>query len=422
MAPELHDVIVVGGGPAGSTTGAFLARAGRRVLLFEREQFPRFHVGESLLPATVPILDRLGALPAVAAHGFQTKYGAAFSDQESATEHTFYFLRGQPWPNYSFQVQRGDFDALLLDHAAKQGVEVRHRAGVESVAFDADGVTVSARHDGTPLTARAKFLVDASGRDALLAATLGHRERIPNLGKVALFAHFRGAERAHGRDEGNIQIHVFADGWFWWIPLAGDLTSVGCVMHARTVREWPGSLDALYAEMIRRCERVARGLVGAERVTEIHRVANFSYANDPIVGDRFLAVGDAVAFVDPIFSTGVHIAMQSGELAARAIDEALADDRFTAARFAPYQKTIERGLRPFFRFIHKYYEPAFLETFMRPRTRFVLHAVLSVLSGGAFLRMRWSTRVALEVLFAAARINVWARRRAGRPVESRLEW
>ncbi|PYN14789.1 MAG: hypothetical protein DME05_14170 [Candidatus Rokuibacteriota bacterium] len=193
-------------------------------------------------------------------------------------------------------------------------------------------------------------------------------------------------------------------------------------MHARTVREWPGSLDALYAEMIRRGERVARGLVGAERVTEIHRVANFSYANDPIVGDRFLAVGDAVAFVDPIFSTGVHIAMQSGELAARAIDEALADDRFTAARFAPYQKTLERGLRPFFRFIHKYYEPAFLETFMRPRTRFVLHAVLSVLSGGAFLRMRWSTRVALEVLFAAARINVWARRRAGRPVESRLEW
>jgi len=422
MTAGLLDVIVVGGGPAGSTSGAFLARAGRRVLLFEREQFPRFHVGESLLPATVPILERLGALPAVAAHGFQTKYGAAFSDQESAIEHTFYFLRGQPWPNYSFQVRRGDFDALLLEHAAKEGVEVRQRAGVESVAFDAEGVTVSARQDGAPLTARAKFLVDASGRDALLAAKLGHRARIPNLGKVALFAHFRGAQRARGRDEGNIQIHVFTEGWFWWIPLAGDLTSVGCVMHARTVREWSGSLEALYGEMIRRCERVGGGLVGAERLTEIHRVANFSYTNGPIVGDRFLAVGDAVAFVDPIFSTGVHIAMQSGELAARAIDQALADGRFTAERFAPYQKTLERGLRPFFRFIHKYYEPAFLETFMRPRSRFVLHAVLGVLSGGAFLRMRWRTRVALEVLFAAARINVWARRRAGRPVESRLEW
>ena len=417
-----HDVIVVGGGPAGSTTGAFLARAGRRVLLFEREEFPRFHVGESLLPATLPILERLGALPAVAERGFQTKYGAAFYDQESAIEHTFYFLRGQPWPRYSYQVRRADFDAVLLEHAAKQGVEVWQRASVESVAFDADGVTVSARHDGESLSARARFLVDASGRDGLLATKLGHRERIPNLGKVALFAHFRGAERARGRDEGNIQIHVFADGWFWWIPLAGDLTSVGCVMHARTVREWSRSLEALYGEMIRRCERVALGLVGAERVTEIHRAANFSYTNGPIVGDRFLAVGDAVAFVDPIFSTGVHIAMQSGELAARAIDEALADGRFTAARFTPYQRTIERGLQPFFRFIHKYYEPAFLETFMRPRTRFVLHAVLRVLSGGAFLKMGWRTRLALEVLFAAARVNVWVRLRAGRPVESRLEW
>jgi hypothetical protein len=163
-------------------------------------------------------------------------------------------------------------------------------------------------------------------------------------------------------------------------------------------------------------------LVGGERVTEIHRVANFSYMNGPLVGDRFLAVGDAIAFVDPIFSSGVHIAIQTGELAARAVDRALEDGRFTAARFAPYQRTIERGLRPFFRFIHKYYEPAFFEVFLRPRTRWVLEAVLSVLSGGAFMKMGWGTRTALAVLFAAARMNLWTRRRAGRPVESRLEW
>ncbi len=406
-APAGHDVIVVGGGPAGSTTGAFLARAGRRVLLFEREPFPRFHVGESLLPATLPILERMGALATVAERGFQVKYGATFHDQESDFQRTFYFLTNKPWPSYSYQVHRADFDALLLEHAATHGVDVRQRATVESIAFDADGVSVAARRDGLPITARARFLVDASGRDGLIATKLGRRERIPNLGKVALFAHFRGAGRLPGRDEGNIFIHVFQDGWFWWIPLANDLTSLGCVMHARTVR---------------RCPRVAHRLVGGERVTEIHRVANFSYMNGPLLGDRFLVVGDAIAFVDPIFSIGVHIAMQTGELAARAVDRALEDGRFTAARFAPYQRTVERGLRPLFRFIHKYYEPAFFEVFLRPKTRWVLEAVLSVLSGGAFMKMGWGTRVALAMLFAAARMNLWVRRRAGRPVESRLEW
>ena len=417
-----HDVIVVGGGPAGSTTAAFLARAGRRVLLLEREPFPRFHVGESLLPATLPILERMGVLSAVAAHGFQVKYGATFFDQEVDYEHTFYFLTNKPWPSHAYQVHRADFDALLLDHATKQGVEVRQRVSVESFAPDADGVSVAARHEGRLTTARAKFLVDATGRDGLVATKLGRRERIPNLGKVALFAHFRGAARAPGRDEGNIGIYVFDDGWFWWIPLAGDLTSLGCVMHARTVRGWSGPLDGLYAEMIRRCPAVERRLAGAVRETEIHRVANFSYVNGPLVGDRFLAVGDAIAFVDPIFSSGVHIAIQSGELAARAVDAALADGRFTAARFASYQRTVERGLQPFFRFIHKYYEPAFFEVFLRPKSTWVLEAVLSVLSGGAFMKMGWSTRLALGVLFAAARMNVWARRRTGRPVESRLEW
>jgi flavin-dependent dehydrogenase len=418
----VHDVIVVGGGPAGSTTAAFLARAGRRVVLFEREAFPRFHVGESLLPATLPILDRLGALPAVAERGFQVKHGATFYDVEGHYEKTFYFLRDRPWPSYTYQVSRSDFDALLLEHAVKQGVDVRQRATVESLAFDADGVSVSVRADDTPVTVRARFLVDASGRDGLIATKLGRRERVPNLGKVALFAHFRGAARAAGRDEGNIRIYVVDDGWFWWIPLANDLTSLGCVMHARTVRAWPGPLDALYAEMIRRCRPVADGLGRAERTTEVHRVANFSYTNGPLVGDRFLVVGDAIAFVDPIFSSGVHIAMQSGELAAGAVNEAFEDGRFAAARFGPYQRAVERGIQPFFDFINRYYEPAFFEVFLRPKARFVLEAVLVVLSGGAFLKMGLRTRLSLRVLFAAARMNLWRRRRAGQPVESRLEW
>jgi flavin-dependent dehydrogenase len=420
---EPYDVIVVGGGPGGSTTGAFLAKAGRRVLLFEREPFPRFHVGESLLPATLPILDRLGVHPAVVARGFQVKYGASFHDQESGLEHTFYFLRDKPWPSYSYQVPRAEFDALLLEHARKAGVDVRQPATVESVAFDAAGVTVTAESQGERTAARARFLIDASGRAGLLAQKVGARKRVPNLGKVALFAHWRGAWRAPAPDEGNIRIFVFEGGWFWWIPLSAERTSVGCVMHAKTVRASNGSREALYDEMIGRCRRVAEQLRGAERATEIHSEANFSYRNEPVVGDRFLAVGDAIAFVDPIFSGGVHIAMQSGELAARAADRALADGRFEARRFAAYERRVWGGLRPFFKFIHKYYEPAFFELFLKPKgTLGMIDAVLSVLSGGSFLGMRWRTRASLALLFSIARINVWVRRRAGRPVESKLEW
>jgi len=291
------------------------------------------------------------------------------------------------------------------------------------VRFDADGVSVGARAHGQPVSVRARYLVDASGRDALLASIRGARERIPNLGKVALYTHFRGAARAGGRDEGNIRIYVFEDGWFWWIPLAGDLTSVGCVLHARTLRAFPGPREALYREMIHRCHRVAAGLAGAEQVIPLHTSANFAYRARPVVGDRFLVVGDAVAFVDPIFSGGVHIAMQSGELAARALDAALGDGRPGGARFAAYERAVRRGVAPFFRFIDKYYEPAFLELFLQPRARFgMVDAVLTVLSGGAFPGMRLRTRLSLALLFSLARLNLWVRRRAGRPVASRLEW
>lgn len=270
---------------------------------------------------------------------------------------------------------------------------------------------------------RARFLMDASGRDGFLAATIGRRERVPNLGKVALFAHWRGAARATGIDAGNVRVLVFPDGWFWWIPFSGGGASVGCVLHAKTVRGREGALDALYAEMIERVPRVAAGLRGAEQITPLHRVANFAYTNHPMTGARFLSVGDAVAFIDPIFSAGVYIAMQSAELAVAPIARALRGNRFDLRRFREYERRVWRGMQPFFRFIHRYYEPAFFEIFIRPRPfAGMLDAVTGVLAGAAFHGMPWRTRLSLNLFFAIAGANYWLRRLRGRPVESRLEW
>jgi flavin-dependent dehydrogenase len=423
MTRAVHDVAVIGGGPGGSTVATHLARGGLRVALFEREVFPRFKVGESLVPATMLLLERLGALDPVARGGFQVKYGASFLDQETGLGHDFYFLKGMPWPNWTYNVPRAEFDTILLEHSRKQGVTVYQPATVTGVSLDAEGVDLQVETSGERTDHRARFLVDASGRDAFLAVRQGRRRRVPNLGKVALFAHYRGADRFPGIEEGNIRLYLFDGGWFWWIPFTKDVTSVGAVLHARTVREHAGPPEDLFETVIRRCDAVRDHLGRAERVTPIHRVANFAYTNAPIVGDRFLAVGDAIAFIDPIFSSGVFIAMRSGELAAEAILAAFASGRFSARRFARYERRVWRGIAPFFKFIHKYYEPAFLDLFLRPNNVFgAVTAVLTVLSGGSFIRMPLRVRFALSLLFGFARLNTWSRRRSGKPFESRLEW
>ena len=423
MSPVDYDVAVIGGGPGGSSVATHLARGGLRVGLFERETFPRFKVGESLVPATMLLLERLGALEPIAQGGFQIKYGATFLDQDTGLGHSFYFLRGMPWPNWTYNVPRAQFDAILLDHARAQGVHVHQPASVAGAAFDADGVTLDVEEAGQRASRRARFLVDASGREGFAAGRLGRRERVPNLGKVALFAHYRGADRFHGVEEGNIRVYLFECGWFWWIPFSNDLTSIGAVLHARAAREHRGTPEQLFEAMVRQCHPVQEHLGAAERVTPVCSAANFAYTNSPIVGDRFLCVGDAIAFIDPIFSGGVFIAMRSAELAAESILAAFAANRFSARRFAAYERRIWQGIRPFFKFIHKYYEPAFMDMFLRPKDVLgMVPAVLNVLSGGSFIRMPLRVRLSLTLLFTLARIHTWARRHAGLPVESRLEW
>jgi 2-polyprenyl-6-methoxyphenol hydroxylase-like FAD-dependent oxidoreductase len=246
---------------------------------------------------------------------------------------------------------------------------------------------------------------------------------MPDLGKAALFAHYRGARRLAGRMEGHLQAYLFDHGWFWWIPFTGDLVSVGVVLHQRALKDRRGSLEEFFDEMVAASPTVASGLAGATRVTAVHPVANFSYRTEPAVGDRFVAIGDAVVFIDPVFSTGVYVAMQSAELVAEAIVQAFRDGQFRAARFDAYRRRVDAGTALFFEFIERYYDPAFLDLFFGPRPPPTLKdAITTVFAGGAFLEQPLWLRVRLACVRLGVRVARARRRRLGLPVESQLTW
>ncbi|WP_411565018.1 NAD(P)/FAD-dependent oxidoreductase [Rubrivivax sp. A210] len=388
-AADRCDVLVIGGGPGGSTLAALLARQGRRVVLLEKARHPRFHIGESLLPANGPLFDELGVRAQVDAIAMP-KWGIEFvsfqHDFHSLLEFSEAWDKNQPM---AWQVRRDVFDEILIRHAAAEGAEVFEGCQARKVDFDADGATVHAtRDDGARRQWRARYVVDASGRDTLLAQQLGLKQRNPRHNSAAVFGHFTGARRLPGKLEGNISVFWFQHGWFWFIPLADGSTSVGATCWPHYLKSRSKPLKEFFLDTIAMSPVLAERLAGAQLVDDkVWATGNYCYTASACSGPRWLMVGDAYAFIDPVFSSGVYLAMASAFKAVEVVEATLDRPAAAAAARRRYAAHMDKGPREFSWFIFRMTNPAMRALFMRPRNVLrAKEAVLSLLAGDIFGR------------------------------------
>lgn len=408
MSSESYDVLIIGGGPGGSSTATFLAQAGKRVLVLEKEVFPRFHIGESLLPCNMTIFREMGVLPALYAAGFPRKFGARFEIANLPLSTRFAFGQGKyNREPEAIQVERAVFDHVLLKHARTTGADAREGWTVTKASTDANGATLEATApDGTPHTFRGAYLIDASGRSNLTGNQEGIRVMHPKHKKLAVFAHYTGVKRAEGEAGNDIIIVRLDNKWFWIIPISADKTSVGLVIDKDAFAQGPGSPQEVLERYIQSTQQLRERLAKAERVSEIHTTSDFSYFNQRFVGERLLRVGDAAGFMDPIFSAGVFLAMWSGKLAAETILHSLAAGRPDNARFQKYEKRVRHSIMQYWRMVENYYTTPFMELFMRPSEHANLFSAVIALLAGEF-EGRWALRWRIEYFFLLVKIQAW---------------
>lgn len=346
---EQYDTIVIGGGPAGCTVAALVAKAGFSTLLVEREQVPRFHIGESLMPEAYWPLQRIGALEKMKASPFVRKLSVQFVSHTGKESQPFFFLEHDPREcSITWQVERAEFDQMLFENAAEKGADCYDRTRVLDVTFDAQGRATGVKLQdsrGSVRQVRARVVVDASGQQALLANRLGIKVDNPQLRKAAIWGYYRNAYREPGEHGGaTLILHTQAkQSWFWYIPLKDEITSIGVVGDNDYVLKDRGKPAEVFQEELAKCPALVERLARAELVSEFRVAREFSYSTRQHSGDGWVLVGDAWGFIDPIYSSGVYFALRSGELAGDAIVEGLQADDTTAAQLGKWTTDFNRG-------------------------------------------------------------------------------
>jgi flavin-dependent dehydrogenase len=415
-ATELCDVAVIGGGPGGSTTAILLAKRGYKVIALEKARHPRFHIGESLLPMNLPVFERLGVLDKVRALGI-FKPGADFEADNERGYNTYAFARAiGNSPAHAYQVWRQDFDKMLYDHARESGADARE--GHEVLSVDQIGpreTRLEVRTDGgRSYGIQARYLIDASGRDAFLSAKKKLRRKNNEHQSAAIFGHFRGAELRAGEDAGNISIYRFEHGWMWMIPLPDGVMSIGAVCRPEYLKQRKGRTVEFLMDTLNQSPGLRQRIEHAELIGEVRVTGNYSYDSTRMGGPGWVLVGDAFAFLDPVFSSGVYLAMSGAEQAAAVVDTALREPQREKALLRKLEKRQRAGMARFSFFIYRFNGPVMRQMFREPRNTWQLEqGVISMLAGDLFDTPKVLRRLRLfKLVYAIAGLRDWRRWRS----------
>lgn len=385
---DAYEVVVIGGGPAGATVATLLAEYGHDVIVFERGTIPRFHVGESLIPETYWTLERLGLIPELKASGYPKKFSVQFVSDGWKESAPFYFdMHNEHESAQTWQVERADFDKMLVDNAVRKGAKVRTQAAVLEVLFEGDRATgVRVKINGESRTVKARVVIDCSGNSAFLSSRLGLKVSDPRLQKGTIWSYFKGAVRDPGKDEGATIVLQTEDkkSWFWYIPLQNDIVSVGCTGAMNYMFPKGGSPAESFQRELARCPALQARLEPSEQCMDYFTTRDYSYRSERAAGDGWVLCGDAFSFVDPVYSSGVFLALKCGEIVADCVHGALADDDLTAERLDSWRVGYTVGVENFRRLVYAFYTPGFsFGDFMREHPR-LKQNIVDILVGDVF--------------------------------------